>query len=102
MSVLQEIPLLDGSVMVDGTVAYVSQRPWVFASSLRQNILFGKEYDEKKYQGILEACALDKVSNYRNLFWQIDHAMHFFTRPPLQPQNEARGVIAHPVSVLSS
>ena len=42
-------------------MAYASQEAWVFSATLRDNILFGLPYDPKKYDAVLEACALTKV-----------------------------------------
>ncbi|KAJ3358533.1 hypothetical protein GGF32_000311, partial [Allomyces javanicus] len=47
-----------GRVTVRGTVAYASQKAWIQNASLRDNILFGLPYDEKKYLRVTEACAL--------------------------------------------
>jgi ABC-type transport system involved in cytochrome bd biosynthesis fused ATPase/permease subunit len=41
-----------------GSVAYVAQQAWIQNASVRDNILFGKPFDEEKYNSILEACAL--------------------------------------------
>ena len=41
-----------------GSTAYVPQQAWIQNATLRDNILFGKEFDAKKYDKILEACAL--------------------------------------------
>jgi ABC-type multidrug transport system fused ATPase/permease subunit len=48
-----------GSVNVGGQIAYVPQTPWVQNLSLRDNILFGLEYDESKYNAVVHACALE-------------------------------------------
>ena len=61
MAILRELPLSDGSIDVNGRLAYVSQQPWVFSASLRQNIIFGNEFKQNKYDEIVVACALDKV-----------------------------------------
>ena len=61
MSILKELPTLEGSVEIKGQMAYVSQQPWVFSASLRQNITFGSKYVKTKYERILKACALNKV-----------------------------------------
>ncbi|XP_054264450.1 ATP-binding cassette sub-family C member 10 isoform X2 [Macrosteles quadrilineatus] len=37
---------------------FVSQTPWLQRASIRDNILFGKPYDQTKYRAVLEACAL--------------------------------------------
>lgn len=41
---LKELPLTTGNMDVTGTVSYASQEPWLFVSSIRNNILFGKPY----------------------------------------------------------
>jgi ATP-binding cassette, subfamily C (CFTR/MRP), member 1 len=41
-----------------GFASYCSQSPWVVNDTLRGNILFGREYDEERYNKILECCAL--------------------------------------------
>ncbi|EGC38375.1 hypothetical protein DICPUDRAFT_148988 [Dictyostelium purpureum] len=57
-AVLGEMEILKGSLLVNGSIAYVSQQSWIMNATLRDNILFGKEYDEKKYQNVLDVCAL--------------------------------------------
>ena len=44
-----------------GRVSYASQEAWIFSATLRENILFGKPYNQQRYNTVLEACALDKV-----------------------------------------
>jgi ABC-type multidrug transport system fused ATPase/permease subunit len=41
---------VEGSVRVRGSMSYVPQMAWIMNSSVRENILFGRELDEKKYQ----------------------------------------------------
>ncbi|XP_001637478.3 ATP-binding cassette sub-family C member 4 isoform X1 [Nematostella vectensis] len=60
MAILKEIPLKQGSVTLCGTVAFVDQIPWVFSGTLRENILFGKEYDEAKYKKVIKVCSLEE------------------------------------------
>ncbi|XP_072914397.1 ATP-binding cassette sub-family C member 5-like [Hemitrygon akajei] len=57
-AVLGQLILLEGTVAVRGTFAYVAQQAWLFNASLRDNILFGKSYEEEKYNNVLEACCL--------------------------------------------
>jgi ATP-binding cassette subfamily C (CFTR/MRP) protein 5 len=40
--------LLEGSVAASGAFAYVSQQAWILNNSLKENILFGQEYDQDK------------------------------------------------------
>ncbi|XP_033225085.1 probable multidrug resistance-associated protein lethal(2)03659 isoform X2 [Belonocnema kinseyi] len=56
--ILKELPLTTGTIDVSGTIGYVSQQPWVFASSVRQNILFGLPMDDKRYAEVVEVCQL--------------------------------------------
>ncbi|KAA0203052.1 hypothetical protein HAZT_HAZT007987 [Hyalella azteca] len=53
-----ELPALEGTVAVKGKIAYASQEPWLFSGSVRQNILFGREYDEKKYGEVIKVDGL--------------------------------------------
>ncbi|XP_077594389.1 ATP-binding cassette sub-family C member 3 isoform X1 [Stigmatopora nigra] len=57
-SLLGEMEKLDGDVSIRGSVAYVPQQAWIQNATLRDNILFGKTYNEQKYRCVLEACAL--------------------------------------------
>ena len=42
----------------DGFVSYCTQSPWVVNDTLRGNVLFGREYNEDRYNKIVKACAL--------------------------------------------
>ncbi|KAI8813131.1 hypothetical protein BJ742DRAFT_909917 [Cladochytrium replicatum] len=44
----------------NGPVAFVSQQAWLLNATVRDNILFGKEYDEERYRKVLFACSLEK------------------------------------------
>ena len=59
-----ELPVTSGDIRCSPNIAYVPQSPWVFSSSLKQNILFGLEFDSERYYRVLKACALDQVSTY--------------------------------------
>ena len=60
LSILGEIPVVSGKIQVNGKVAYASQEPWIFAASVRDNILFGNEYDGRKYQQVIHVAALER------------------------------------------
>ncbi|RUS69501.1 hypothetical protein EGW08_022736 [Elysia chlorotica] len=60
MSILGELPVQSGSVRAQGKIAYVSQHPWIFSGSLRQNILFGQHWDQHRYDKIIRICALSR------------------------------------------
>ncbi|TSQ35288.1 Multidrug resistance-associated protein 5 [Bagarius yarrelli] len=57
-ALLGQMTLVEGTVAAKGGFAYAAQQAWIFNSSLRENILFGKDYLEKKYNAVLEACCL--------------------------------------------
>jgi len=48
-AILQELPLIDGSISVRGVVSYASQEPWLFPGSVKQNIIFGSPMDNHRY-----------------------------------------------------
>lgn len=56
--ILEELPLLSGSITVNGSISYACQEPWVFASTVRQNILFGEEYVKDRYDLVVKSCSL--------------------------------------------
>ncbi|XP_035857338.1 multidrug resistance-associated protein 5 isoform X2 [Sander lucioperca] len=57
-ALLGQMTLLEGNVAVSGGFAYVPQQAWILNESLKENILFGNEYDLEKYNAVLEACCL--------------------------------------------
>lgn len=60
LGLLGEMRLLQGEICLprDQGVAYVSQTPWLQNATIKNNILFGFEYNEARYKSVLEACAL--------------------------------------------
>uniref|UniRef100_A0A4W2EJE7 ATP binding cassette subfamily C member 4 n=1 Tax=Bos indicus x Bos taurus TaxID=30522 RepID=A0A4W2EJE7_BOBOX len=59
-ALLGELPPCQGKISVHGRIAYVSQQPWVFPGTVRSNILFGKKYEEDRYEEVIKACALEE------------------------------------------
>ncbi|XP_064120685.1 ATP-binding cassette sub-family C member 4-like [Macrobrachium nipponense] len=59
-AILGELPAKAGSISVRGRVAYASQEPWVFSGTVKQNILFGQSFNEKRYNEVIRVCALEQ------------------------------------------
>ena len=57
-AVLGEFPSSRGNISVSGKISYSPQESWVFSGSVRQNIIFGMDFDEARYWQVVEACAL--------------------------------------------
>ncbi|KAI9596619.1 hypothetical protein BDF19DRAFT_19704 [Syncephalis fuscata] len=72
MALLDEMPRNSGTVFLpknrrvyenygtpNSSIAFVAQKPWIRNASIRDNILFGRLYDEIRYTQVLQACALE-------------------------------------------
>lgn len=57
-AMLGQMKLMEGSVKVKGTTAYVSQQSWLMSDTIRNNILFGLPYEKERYMRVLELCQL--------------------------------------------
>lgn len=59
-AILGDMKILDGTVNIckSVSIAYVSQQAWIRNETLKENVIFGSEYDESRYKSILEMCAL--------------------------------------------
>ncbi|EPB77372.1 hypothetical protein ANCCEY_03525 [Ancylostoma ceylanicum] len=58
-SLLCEARRVSGTLSISGKVAYCSQDSWIFSGTIRENILFGYEFDQEKYRKALEISALN-------------------------------------------
>lgn len=62
-SLLNEMTRTEGTIAVDPKlfakgIGYVSQEPWIRDTSIRENILFGKQMEEDRYNRVIDSCAL--------------------------------------------
>lgn len=60
MALMGELPIVSGDLTLYGRISYASQEPWIFAGTVEENILFGAEYDEKRFNEVIQVCALHK------------------------------------------
>lgn len=54
----KETTQVDPKTKLRNSIAYAAQTPWLQQKSIKDNILFGEEYQEERYEATLEACAL--------------------------------------------
>jgi ABC-type multidrug transport system fused ATPase/permease subunit len=57
-AILNDMTRTSGTVTVNGSIAYVAQTAFICNMTLRDNILFGANYDKDQYNAVLHACAL--------------------------------------------
>ncbi|ORX67698.1 hypothetical protein BCR32DRAFT_297543 [Anaeromyces robustus] len=57
-AIIGEMKREQGKIIHGGTFSYCSQQPWIQNATIKDNILFGKEYDEELYDTVIENCAL--------------------------------------------
>ncbi len=48
----------NGSIALNGKIAYAAQNPWILNATLRDNITFGNKFDQDKYEKVITACQL--------------------------------------------
>eukprot|EP00080_Pristionchus_pacificus_P010482 PDM70502.1 ABC transporter ATP-binding protein [Pristionchus pacificus] len=57
-AIIGEMELQQGSIALNGRIAYVPQQAWLLNATVRENVLFGREYQEHLYNQITTACEL--------------------------------------------
>ena len=57
-SSIREITTCLISSRIYGKISYVSQIPWIFPGTIRENILFSKSFNKEQYERVLKACCL--------------------------------------------
>ncbi|EPZ35647.1 ABC transporter domain-containing protein [Rozella allomycis CSF55] len=59
LSLMNELTRVKGDVKVNGKISYASQQPWILPATIKDNILFGREYNEERFKQVLKASALE-------------------------------------------
>jgi ATP-binding cassette, subfamily C (CFTR/MRP), member 1 len=54
-----EMRRVEGAVKLGGTVGYCPQTAWIQNATVRNNILFGKPFDQERYDRVIRNCALE-------------------------------------------
>ena len=57
-ALLGEMEKIGGEVNIDGGIAYVPQQAWIQNATLQDNITFGRPFNKRFYQQVIDACAL--------------------------------------------
>ncbi|KAK7899190.1 hypothetical protein WMY93_020043 [Mugilogobius chulae] len=57
-AILEQMYLQEGSVVANGTFAYVAQQAWIFHGTVQENILMGEPFEQHKYKKVLDVCSL--------------------------------------------
>lgn len=55
-----EMRRTDGILTLGGKVAFCPQTAWIQNATVKDNILFGQEYDKEKYDQVIHDCALEQ------------------------------------------
>jgi ABC-type multidrug transport system fused ATPase/permease subunit len=60
LGLLGEMRLLKGEICLPRTnaISFAAQSPWLQCDSVRQNILFGSEMNQSRYNQVVDACGL--------------------------------------------
>ncbi|CAF2098508.1 unnamed protein product [Rotaria magnacalcarata] len=68
MTLLGEMKMIDGTVKLNRNArfCYVPQESWIFSDSIKENILFGMEFNEKKFNESIYAAGFDTdIANFQ-------------------------------------
>ncbi|GLD66489.1 canalicular multispecific organic anion transporter 1, partial [Lates japonicus] len=57
-ALLGEMHSTKGFINIQGSLAFVPQQAWIQNATLRDNILFGSPHEERRFQEVIQACAL--------------------------------------------
>lgn len=61
--ILGEMYKFKGTISLNGSIAYAPQLAFIQNASLKDNVLFGNEFDEQLYQQVIKLCCLEQDIN---------------------------------------
>ena len=47
-------------IRINGTLSFVEQKSWIQNQTIKENILFGRSFDSKRYNATVKACQLTR------------------------------------------
>lgn len=59
LSILSEVPIISGTSKKNGKISYISQQSFLSNDSIRNNIIFGEEFDKQQYKQVIRICQLE-------------------------------------------
>lgn len=63
LAALGQLKIMNGCILREGSCAYVSQQAWIVNATFKENILFGNQFDAKRYYQTLTVCNLKEDLN---------------------------------------
>jgi len=63
LAALGQLKMTKGHILREGSCAYVSQQAWIMNGTFKENILFGEEFDAKRYYHTITICNLKEDLN---------------------------------------
>jgi ABC-type nitrate/sulfonate/bicarbonate transport system ATPase subunit len=61
-----------GSGVLKQGFGFVTQDAWIQHATLRDNVLFGKMYNKRKYESVISSCALmEDLKVFAHILWLI-------------------------------
>ncbi|KAK7899188.1 hypothetical protein WMY93_020041 [Mugilogobius chulae] len=63
-AILEQMYLQDGSVVANGTFAYVAQQAWIFHGTIQENILMSEPFEQHRSHGLRRSYLLQ--------FWKME------------------------------
>nr|QNH67878.1 ATP-binding cassette transporter subfamily C member 1 X2 [Brachionus rotundiformis] len=58
-AIIGEMEKFSGMINVNGSIAYAPQQAWIQNATIRDNILFGRPFDQNTYEKVIAACSLN-------------------------------------------